>query len=359
MWLSQAGGSRGNGSRGSGGRSGAGGGSTSTLNSSSNPQTGPESVGVGIGGHRTADMIREEEEAAGEVGEDHAEANATDGDVDLCCGYRAVTEVEVEAIAALRHRLADLLPVATHPSLDVRSDGTLIRFIRASPAPPIKSPTKSPAKSPAKGGEVKADDAAERVEQAEKMFRATFAWRAEYGADALPPLPRILLHYRTGGFCGRDREGNPIYYERPGMMDLAGILKHVTIEDIILNRVYRSEEATRVLRECSTATRQYGQITVVMDLAGLAFQHMTPKAVSILRANQKISSSNYPERLKRMVIINAPFTFRYTWRLIQSFINSRTRHKVRVRGCRCGGREGGWEKMSSCCVCSHDGVEAY
>jgi hypothetical protein len=312
-------------------------------------------VGVGIGGHLAADVIREEEEK--EAGEGHAEANATEDDVDLCCGYRAVTEAEVEAIAALRHRLADLLPVATQPSLDVRSDGTLLRFIRASPAPPIKSP----AKSPAKGGEVKADDAAERVEQAEKMFRATFAWRAEYGADALPPLPRILLHYRTGGFCGRDREGNPIYYERPGMMDLAGILKHVTIEEIILNRVYRSEEATRVLRECSTATRQYGQITVVMDLAGLAFQHMTPKAVSILRANQKVSSSNYPERLKRMIIINAPLTFRYTWRLIQSFINSRTRHKV--RGCRCGGGGGAvpggderaGEKTSSCCVQSRWG----
>ena len=45
-----------------------------------------------------------------------------------------------------------------------------------------------------------------------------------------------------------------------------------------------------------------------------------------------MDSSYYPERLGRMIIINAPSMFSWAWRIFQGFLNDVQRSKITIHG---------------------------
>ena len=54
-----------------------------------------------------------------------------------------------------------------------------------------------------------------------------FAWRKKVGADTILEdyeIPDILKKYLTGGQCGEDKEGCPIWVDPYGRVDMKGLI---------------------------------------------------------------------------------------------------------------------------------------
>jgi hypothetical protein len=50
-------------------------------------------------------------------------------------------------------------------------------------------------------------------------------WRKQVGADNVLTdwkIPEVLQKYYTGGLCGRDRVGSPVWYDVLGFIDMKG-----------------------------------------------------------------------------------------------------------------------------------------
>ena len=101
------------------------------------------------------------------------------------------SEVERDAIAAFRVRVADVLPQAR---ARWSSDSTLLRFLRARKL---------------------------NFDAAEAMYREVIAWRLEMRADHLLTEyrePEVMANYFPTGIHGVDLDGHAVLFERVGVL---------------------------------------------------------------------------------------------------------------------------------------------
>ena len=73
-------------------------------------------------------------------------------------------------------------------------------------------------------------------------------------------------------------------------------------------------------------------MTVIMDLGGLGLKHLYSPAIQCLRKIAHQAEGNYPERLKRCFIVNAPSVFPRIWNLVKNFFDPRTQKKIYILG---------------------------
>uniref|UniRef100_A0A8C3JRI8 SEC14-like protein 2 n=1 Tax=Calidris pygmaea TaxID=425635 RepID=A0A8C3JRI8_9CHAR len=118
-----------------------------------------------------------------------------------------------------------------------------------------------------------------------------------------PPavLPQVIRKYMSGGMCGYDREGSPIWYEIIGPLDAKGLLFSASKQDLLKNK-FRDCEVLR--HEC---------------------EKQSQKLLSMFE-------ENYPESLKRLFIVKAPKIFPVAYNLVKHFLSEDTRKKVVVLG---------------------------
>ncbi|XP_069134410.1 SEC14-like protein 3 [Argopecten irradians] len=69
------------------------------------------------------------------------------------------------------------------------------------------------------------------LKKSEEMLRNHASWRKKTGADTILEsfkIPEIIDKYLTGGHCGFDKEGNPIWIDPFGRIDIKGFGLHMT-----------------------------------------------------------------------------------------------------------------------------------
>jgi hypothetical protein len=87
------------------------------------------------------------------------------------------------------------------------------------------------------------------VDAAFDQFSKTMKWRKEYNVDSLldGPYPgeEIYQSLTPHMYKGFDKQGNPLYWERTGVVDLPNLLKYVTAEDLVRRHVWHMELQVR------------------------------------------------------------------------------------------------------------------
>ena len=162
------------------------------------------------------------------------------------------------------------------------------------------------------------------------MLDDHFKWRAEYqpSADEFFP-PDMAADYPVGFGDGVDREGNFLYFERPGnggKVHPKDFVKKFGIPTICRWHTCAMETGLNKIRNSTTARR----ITTVIDLTNLG--DSDKQVMNFGKAIAKIDQDNYPEHLCKMFIINAPGMFTGLWKFIRLFIDDRTKAKIQVLG---------------------------
>ncbi|NXQ39592.1 S14L2 protein, partial [Catharus fuscescens] len=148
-----------------------------------------------------------------------------------------------------------------------------------------------------------------------------------------PVLLQVIRKYMSGGMCGYDREGSPVWYEIIGPMDAKGLLFSASKQDL-MKKKFRDCELLR--HECEQQSEKLGKkvemVTMVYDCEGLGLKHLWKPAVDTYGEILSMFEENYPESLKSLFIVKAPKLFPVAYNLVKHFLSEDTRKKVVVLG---------------------------
>lgn len=123
------------------------------------------------------------------------------------------------------------------------------------------------------------------------------------------------------------------YIDTQGTWDGEGTLKSVSKVDITLHRMFKSEQALKVVRRKEQETGRQSGVIYIVDLEGL---HMSPKKMQLLAGPYKhlinFLFKHYVEILQQLIIINAPTVIWTLYNLIKPVLPEKTRQKFIVLG---------------------------
>uniref|UniRef100_A0A4W5K5U8 SEC14-like lipid binding 7 n=1 Tax=Hucho hucho TaxID=62062 RepID=A0A4W5K5U8_9TELE len=143
----------------------------------------------------------------------------------------------------------------------------------------------------------------------------------------------VIERYVSGGMCGYDLEGSPIWYDVIGPLDPKGLLLSCTKQDFMRTKI-RDTEMLR--RECQKQTEKLGvnveAITLIYDCEGLGLKHLWKPALEAYGEILTMFEENYPEGLKRVFLIKTPKLFPMAYNLVKHFLSEETRHKIIILG---------------------------
>ena len=70
----------------------------------------------------------------------------------------------------------------------------------------------------------------------------------------------------------------------------------------------------------------------IRDIAGLGMEHCGPKGQEISKKSTVLARDNYPEMLRKVIIVNSPWVFNGLWWILKALLPQRTIDKVSING---------------------------
>ncbi|XP_007973590.1 SEC14-like protein 2 isoform X2 [Chlorocebus sabaeus] len=145
--------------------------------------------------------------------------------------------------------------------------------------------------------------------------------------------PEVIQQYLSGGMCGYDMDGCPVWYDIIGPLDAKGLLFSASKQDLLRTKM---RECELLLQECARQTMKLGKkvetVTIIYDCEGLGLKHLWKPAVEAYGEFLCMFEENYPETLKRLFVVKAPKLFPVAYNLIKPFLSEDTRKKIMVLG---------------------------
>ncbi|XP_077016677.1 SEC14-like protein 4 isoform X2 [Tamandua tetradactyla] len=173
------------------------------------------------------------------------------------------------------------------------------------------------------------------MQKSEDMFRKHLEFRKQQDLDNIlkwQPSEVIQL-YDSGGLCGYDYEGCPVWFDIIGTLDPKGLLLSASKQELIRKRVRACE---LLLQECELQSEKLGRkietVLIVFDMEGLSLKHLWKPAVEVYQQFFAILEANYPETLKSLIVVRAPKLFPVAFNLVKSFMSEETRRKFVILG---------------------------
>ncbi|XP_009303977.1 SEC14-like protein 2 [Danio rerio] len=174
------------------------------------------------------------------------------------------------------------------------------------------------------------------VPKAEAMLRKHLEFRRHMKLETIIDdwsPPEVLERYVAGGMCGYDREGSPIWFDIIGPLDPKGLLLSASKQDCLRTKI---RDAELLRRECEKQSKKLGKhiesITIIYDCEGLGMKHLWKPAVEMYGEILTMYEENYPESLKKVLLIKAPKLFPIAYNLVKHFLREETRQKIAVLG---------------------------
>ncbi|XP_010602085.1 SEC14-like protein 2 [Fukomys damarensis] len=145
--------------------------------------------------------------------------------------------------------------------------------------------------------------------------------------------PEVIQQYLSGGMCGYDLDGCPVWYDIIGPLDAKGLLFSATKQDLLRTKM---RDCELLLQECARQTTKLGKkietITIIYDCEGLGLKHLWKPAIEAYGEFLCMFEENYPETMKHLFIVKAPRLFPVAYNLIKPFLSEDTRKKIMVLG---------------------------
>ncbi|KAM8828268.1 SEC14-like protein 2 isoform 2-T2 [Spinachia spinachia] len=163
------------------------------------------------------------------------------------------------------------------------------------------------------------------VQKAEVMIRKHLEFRRKMNVDAIISdwkPPEVIDLYVSGGMCGYDREGSPIWYDVIGPLDPKGLLLSATKQDFMKTKIRHTE---MLQRECRRQSEKLGHnieaISLIYDCEGLGLKHIWKPAIE-----------TYGEVCPFAALHPPPKMFPMAYNLIKHFLCEETRRKILFLG---------------------------
>lgn len=142
--------------------------------------------------------------------------------------------------------------------------------------------------------------------------------------------PEMAADYPVGFGDGTDRDGNLLFFDRPGgggKCDPSVYVKKWGLERAVRWHMASMELGKRMMRDSGFKQRR---VTLIVDLAKLG--DLDRAVIKYAKSIAKIDQDHYPEHLAKLYIINAPMLFSGLWRIVRVFVDDRTKEKITICG---------------------------
>ncbi|CAG2230641.1 Retinal-binding protein [Mytilus edulis] len=174
------------------------------------------------------------------------------------------------------------------------------------------------------------------VKKAEQMLRNSVEFRKTMKVNTLLKeykSPEVMRKYLTGGFCGHAKDGSPIRVELFGNLDLKGLMRSTKKSDFVKNKLHECEWTVSDWAEQSKKLgRPVDGMTVICDMADIGTSALWIPGIKLHLHLVKVLEDNYPEMLKRLLVINAPLIFPLLHKIARPLLSEDTRQKLYVKG---------------------------
>ncbi|XP_006797782.1 SEC14-like protein 2 isoform X2 [Neolamprologus brichardi] len=168
------------------------------------------------------------------------------------------------------------------------------------------------------------------------MLRKHLEFRKQMKVDTIITdwrPPEVIEKYLSGGMCGYDREGSPIWYDVIGPVDPKGLFLSASKQDFIKSKI---RDCEMLQKECNLQSERLGKnvesITMIYDVEGLGLKHLWKPAIETYGEILQMFEDNYPEGLKKLFVIKAPKIFPVAYNLVKHFLSEATRQKICILG---------------------------
>ncbi|CAJ1377221.1 unnamed protein product [Effrenium voratum] len=173
------------------------------------------------------------------------------------------------------------------------------------------------------------------VSRAVQMLQSTLQWRQRSGVSRVLPCWDKAFHehfdryWKCMAFTGLDRDGDPVVVERTGLAHGPSIAR--CSDEFLKRHVMYNAECVMASLDCY---RQQGgcgfQVTVIADLEGVDMSVLDRRLLALSKELGKIESENYPEVLKRVIVVNAPWVFPILFQMVKRFLDAGSIAKIVV-----------------------------
>ncbi|KDO28771.1 hypothetical protein SPRG_19985 [Saprolegnia parasitica CBS 223.65] len=165
--------------------------------------------------------------------------------------------------------------------------------------------------------------------------RKVLEWRKQVKADELLETKLeqadVFAQSWPSMISGEDYYGHIINYDRLKDIQLDACLSHFNLEQVLLHRAKHMERLRAEMAAVSKrAGRRIYRHICIFDLSGIGLKHMAPSVINFLKPIFDLGQVYYPESLFRMYLVNAPFVFWGTWKIISNFIDPETKEKIQI-----------------------------
>ena len=179
------------------------------------------------------------------------------------------------------------------------------------------------------------------VELAATMFRETLAFRTKHGLDdgtfqLDDNLRERIQPFWPGAYAPcTTTDGSPLQLFRPGKVDSAGMMAAFTEEEFESYYVGWMERSLVLQNQSNAAAMDvpessWAGMVEVYDMSGLSLSQLYPPGLAMLSRVLSIGQAHYPENLRKLFIINAPYIFSGAFRIIKAGLSAQTVAKMSV-----------------------------
>lgn len=153
--------------------------------------------------------------------------------------------------------------------------------------------------------------------KAASMLRTHITWYNKYKPNELheTEINQKALDSGCWRLLGKTQDGSPVLEVQVGLWN-----PHEYGKDDYVTYVGWFEAMLERVMQTHT------KMIVIFDMAGWKFWHA--KYVSYIHGLVDIAQNQYPERLRRVLMVNAPFIFKGVWAIIRPWLDPKTAAKV-------------------------------
>jgi len=172
------------------------------------------------------------------------------------------------------------------------------------------------------------------VFEAQRRLTATLHWRAQNRMDDILSRPHphidVLKRHYPHAYHMRGYHGEPVYYERPGKIDLDALkAAGLTLDHLLTHYALVTEFIWTCISPYQDGPVSKG-ITVI-DLDGVRLRDFAGDVVTFVKRAASFTGQHYPERSGIIYVLNAPSFFQLIWRrVVAPLVDPVTLGKVRV-----------------------------
>ncbi|CAL1278994.1 unnamed protein product [Larinioides sclopetarius] len=174
------------------------------------------------------------------------------------------------------------------------------------------------------------------LEEAEAMLRKHIAWRKEMGIETILTdyqPPEVFLKYVPTSFVCLEKTGSAVRILDCGRTDAKGLWNVTKIKDLAKFCAFRMEEDKEMVIKRDGNELGKKIFYPIYDFEGMTYANaVNMKTLQNAIYIMKMFLDNYPESIKRIVVINAPIYFTWFYAAMKPIIPPVVIQKLKIHG---------------------------